>query len=412
MPPKKKSGSNRRSKYDQLKTRLATARKQHKEAIIGEAPPANTKQRMVPRAPRDVTASVINEEENRDLFERILVDRHGDYRAVLEDAIRQSERNPARKQVLTKILDQLLPCYPNKRRFHVAVPDTSPTTVHQMRRLGASLGVPDARNLDPTELQQRISIYQDREERGKDLLRRFAEFYTSAQSDQTLRDAYATFIKNPTVETVIAHRYLEQSKDENPGPKATPETQRAMRDLFGTSSDDESGSSDGESRTRPASAQESRERKVRELFGSEEIDDSDVSDGDSNVSDGDSNVSDGDSNVSDGDSNVSDGDSNVSDGDREDPDTVVDGPATPVSPSEVVEDRPARPIRFYDQITDCVSTVRPKTTAFYEADAVPRACVERYTNPPWINDLVRAVYIRFIQPESFNESEFVAGQYP
>ena len=51
--------------------------------------------------------------------------------------------------------------------------------------------------------------------------------------------------------------------------------------------------------------------------------------------------------------------------------------------------------------------ITPRTTAFYGDDNVPVNCVSMYRHPPWIKQVVKGMFVRFLDPLSFNTSEYV-----
>ena len=72
------------------------------------------------------------------------------------------------------------------------------------------------------------------------------------------------------------------------------------------------------------------------------------------------------------------------------------------------EDEHLPTLKFYDETQGTVIDVAPRTSAFYDQDNVPADCIAMYKSPPWIKQSIRAMYVRFVDPESFNQtSEFL-----
>ena len=73
-----------------------------------------------------------------------------------------------------------------------------------------------------------------------------------------------------------------------------------------------------------------------------------------------------------------------------------------------IEDSHLSTLRFYDETQGTVIDIAPRTSAFYDQDNVPADCISMYKNPPWIKQSVRTMYVRFVDPVSFNQtSEFL-----
>ena len=65
-------------------------------------------------------------------------------------------------------------------------------------------------------------------------------------------------------------------------------------------------------------------------------------------------------------------------------------------------------LKFYDETQGTVMNIAPRTSAFYDHDNVPADCIAMYKSPPWIKQSIRAMYVRFVDPVSFNQtSEFL-----